>query len=58
MGEGVYGGGAPVLEPKFLIEYRVLTLLFSLNLFLDLVSVRWDNFIVDDEIVVIFMKFG
>ena len=47
-----------MLEPKILIEYRVLTLLFSLNLFLDLVSVRWDNFIVDDEIVVIFMKFG
>ena len=58
MWEGVYGGGAPVLEPKFLIKYGILTLLFSLNLFLDLVSIRWDNFVIDDEIVIIFMKFG
>ena len=57
MGGPVGRGVSPRrLKSKLLIEYRILALLFSLDLFLDLVGVGWDDLVVDDKIVIVLVK--
>ncbi len=46
------------VEPEVLAHNRSLGLLFSLNLFLQLISVGRNNLVIDNEIIIVLVQFG